>query len=132
MKRLNTSRNGLLVFSLMFGMLLALGGAVKPAKAQAALRVQATVNVAPVKALVVIGSGPRVGVIPKPVERRVVVRERCGCDRNRHQGRDRVVVRHRHHHHDRGQRIWVKGHWIKVSARVSRWVPGHWARPMHR
>ncbi len=125
MKRINSPSSGLLTFTLLFGLALVISGAAAPSQAQAALRVQATVNVAPVKARVVIGNGPRVGVIPKPVERRVVVADRnCGCER--HDRQDREVVRHRNRHHDRNHRVWVKGQWVKVSPRVSRWIPGHW------
>jgi len=126
MKRINSLSSGLLTFSLLFGLVLVVSGALAPAPAQAALRIQATVNVAPVRARVVIGDGPRVGVIPKPVERRIVVTDRdCGCERHGRNGR--VVIRHRHRHGDRDHRFWVEGYWVQVSPRVSRWVPGHWA-----
>ena len=124
MKRESRTIGSALGLLFVSGLIVVISGVMAPADAEAALRIQASIN-APVRAGVVIGDGPRLCSIPKPIERRTVVVRDCGC---RHGRSDRVVASHKHRRPERVRQVWVPGYWQQVSARTARWVPGHWER----
>jgi hypothetical protein len=98
---------------------------LEPGTAQAGLVIRATVG-APVRATVVVGNAPHIGVHPRPVARRTVVTRAaasCCCGAGR-----RADVRVKHHRHHDPRKVWVPGHWERISRRTSRWIPGHWRR----
>lgn len=98
-----------------------------PTTADAGLVVRASIN-APVRATVVVGDTPHVGVLPQAIARRTVVTrapDRCCCGADQ---RPLVRVKHHRHGHRQHRMVWVPGHWEQVSRRTSRWIPGHWER----
>ncbi len=125
MKRETMTNRSALSIALVTGLIVAAVGFMAPQDAAAGVRVRASIDT-PLRATVVIGDGPRLCSIPKPVERRtVVVRDcdRCGCDGHRY-----VTVKGKHHRRDRHHKVWVPGHWEQTSRRTARWIPGHWER----
>jgi hypothetical protein len=98
---------------------------LEPEPAQAGLVIRAGIG-APVRATVVVGDAPHVGVLPRPIARRTVVKrtpDRCCCGKHQRPG-----VRVKHHRHRHHGKVWVPGHWERISRRTSRWIPGHWVR----
>jgi hypothetical protein len=94
-----------------------------PGRAEAGLVVRASIKT-PVRATVVVGDAPRVGILPPTLARRTVVRQAPACCRCDDHGRTHVRIKeHRHH-----RKVWVAGHWEQVSPRTARWIPGHWVR----
>lgn len=127
MKRQTKTTKSALSLALLIGLIVAAGGFLT-ADAQAAVRVRASFDGAPVRATIVLGDGPRLCSIPKPYERRTVVVRDCGCGHGRH---DRAFKHFKHkgkHRNDRYHTVWVDGYWERTGPRTSRWIPGHWAR----
>ena len=96
-----------------------------PAPAAAGIVVRAAIS-SPVRATVVVGDAPHVGVLPHAIARRTVVTrvpDRCCCGTDQ-----RPLVRAKHHRHRHHRMVWVPGRWEQVSRRTSRWIPGHWER----